>query len=248
MNTVSNNRMFIKGVPPEWPVTYNTDGLATVHNCDFVADSKFVEAYRLGIATATMTFFAGIDIRWRVFVCCWAAHQAKLRGGDFVECGVNTGIFSRAVMHYIDFSEMTDRKFYLLDTFEGIPLDQISEPERDHGIEGHNRFYSDCYSDVCTTFAKFPNVQIIRGHVPHTLDQIASHRISYVSMDMNIVEPEIAAGEFLWPRMISGAFMVLDDYGWLPHIQQKRAWDAFAKAREQVILCLPTGQGLLIKL
>jgi O-methyltransferase len=231
---------------PGWLVTYNADGLATVHNCDFTEDPKFVEAYRLG--AATMLAFAGADVRWRVFVCCWAAHQAKLLGGDFVECGVNTGVISRAVMYYIAFNEMPDRKFYLLDTYAGIPLEQITAIERDRGIENHNKHYPDCYAQVRATFAPFKNARVIRGRVPDTLEQIDSNMISYVSMDMNIIEPEIAAGEFLWPRMISGGIIVLDDYGWRPHIGQKHAWDEFAEARGQMILALPTGQGLLIKL
>lgn len=234
-------------VGPGWPVTFNADGLATVHNADFRADSKFAEAYRLGVATRAQTAFAGVDLHWRVFVCCWAAHQAKLIGGDFVECGVNTGGLSRAVMHYIDFIDMPDRTFYLLDTFAGLPLDQISQAERERGFADYNRHYADCYAAVRDTFAPFKNARIIRGRVPDTLEQIDSVRISYVSMDMNIAEPELAAGEFLWPRMTPGAIMVLDDYGWRPHIAQKNAWDAFAKARGQVILALPTGQGLLLK-
>jgi O-methyltransferase len=64
---------------------------------------------------------------------------------------------------------------------------------------------------------------------------------------MNCALPEIAAGEYLWPRMKSGAIIVLDDYGWLPHVEQKRAWDDFARERGVMVLSLPTGQGLLIK-
>lgn len=230
---------------PGWPVTYNADGLATVHNCDFTADPRFAEAYRLG--AATMTAFAGIDLRWRVFVCCWAAQQAAARGGDFVECGVNTGVLSRAVMHYIGFDRMPERTFYLLDTYAGIPDEQISGAERARGIAEHNRFYPDCYDQVRATFAAFPNARIVRGRVPGTLTEIESTRISYVSMDMNVAEPEIAAGEFLWPRLTSGAVIVLDDYGWRPHIAQKIAWDRFAAARGVGVLALPTGQGLIVK-
>ena len=230
---------------PGWPVTYNADGLATVHNSDFTADPKFAEAYRLG--TATMRALAGIDVRWRVFVACWAAFLAKSNGGDFVESGVNTGVLSRAVMHYIDFQDMRDRKFYLLDTYAGIPTEQITPSERDRGILDHNRHYSDCYHQVCATFAPFENARVIRGPVPATLDQIDSEQVSYVSMDMNIIEPELAAGAFLWPRMRHGAIMILDDYGWRPHIGQKQAWDFFARERGHMILALPTGRGLLIK-
>lgn len=83
--------------------------------------------------------------------------------------------------------------------------------------------------------------------VPDTLPQIDSDRIGYASIDMNCVEPEIAAVEFLWPRLLSGAIIILDDYGWKTHINQKHAWDEFAAQRNIRALSLPTGQGMLIK-
>jgi hypothetical protein len=180
-------------------------------------------------------------------VACWAAHQAKQLTGDYVECGVNTGIYSTAVMRYIDFASMPDRRFYLLDTYRGIPVEQMSEQERELGMEAANSYYEECYERVRGHFACYPNAKVIRGMVPETLEQIDSDRICYVSIDMNCVKPEMAAGEYLWPRMVSGAIVVLDDYGWKTHIQQKHAWDAFAGARGLKVLGLPTGQGLLIK-
>lgn len=250
---MASNRIMAEGASaegcvngPPWPLTFNADGLATVHNCDFRYDPKFQEAYQLGIQTPHK-YGADLRIEWRVFVTCWAAYQAKQLQGDFVECGVNTGIISRAVMHYIDFSDMPDRRFFLLDTYKGIPLEQLSQDELEYGIKGHNNNYYDCYAEVCKTFAQFQNARIIRGSVPDTLGLVDSGQICYLSIDMNNVAPEIAAGNYLWPRLVSGAVVVLDDYGWLPHINQKHAWDAFAAKRGLKVLALPTGQGLMIK-
>jgi hypothetical protein len=66
-------------------------------------------------------------------------------------------------------------------------------------------------------------------------------------MDMNVAEAEIAAAEFIWPKMVPGAFMLLDDYGWQSHVNQKHAFDGFAARHGVEILSLPTGQGLLMK-
>jgi hypothetical protein len=41
--------------------------------------------------------------------------------------------------------------------------------------------------------------------------------------------------------------MLLDDYGWKLHINQKHAFDAFAERHNVEILSLPTGQGLIMK-
>lgn len=62
--------------------------------------------------------------------------------------------------------------------------------------------------------------------LPETLAQIDSERTGYVSIDMNNAAPEIAAGEYLWPRLVAGALVVLDDYGFRrdgvagPHLWQ----------------------------
>jgi len=64
---------------------------------------------------------------------------------------------------------------------------------------------------------------------------------------MNIAKPERAAIEFFWPKLVPGAVVILDDYGWVPFRAQKDALDEFAANVGVEIMTLPTGQGLLIK-
>jgi len=97
------------------------------------------------------------------------------------------------------------------------------------------------------TFAAFPGVEIVKGIVPDTLDQVTSDAICYLSLDMNNTAPEIAAAQHFWDRLVSGGMIVLDDYGWRKQINQKIAFDQFAEAHGIKILSLPTGQGLIIK-
>ena len=156
-----NNPMIMRICPPLFKhfrkrlvnkQAYRADGFTSSHNHDFIRDPLFSEAYRLGMNTGHR-FGDGLRIEWRVMVACWAAANGKRLGGDFVECGVNTGILSRAAMHYIDFSSMSDRKFYLLDTYTGIPESSISDSERVSGIGKMNDYYFDCYSQVKETFS-----------------------------------------------------------------------------------------------
>ncbi|HXB21424.1 MAG TPA: TylF/MycF/NovP-related O-methyltransferase, partial [Candidatus Solibacter sp.] len=108
--------------------------------------------------------------------------------------------------------------------------------------------YSDCYADVVKTFAPYPGARIVRGMVPDTLSAIDAERISYLSIDMNCAEPEIEAVRRLWPRMISGAIVLLDDYAGGPaYHPQKQAFDGLAQELGFKILTLPTGQGLIVK-
>ena len=64
---------------------------------------------------------------------------------------------------------------------------------------------------------------------------------------MNCAVPEIAAAEYFWDKLVSGAVIVLDDYGWVCHIEQKLAFDEFASRKNVQVLVLPTGQGLIFK-
>ena len=114
---------------PKSEITYSYDLLYTYHNCDFMKDPHFMESYRLGRATdVNETVLKNYDIYWRIHVLCWAATHAKKLNGDFVDCGVNTGIFSRAIINYIDFNS-TGKTYYLLDTFSGLDARYSTEEE-----------------------------------------------------------------------------------------------------------------------
>lgn len=229
---------------PEYPVTYNTDGIATCNNCDFIKEERFAKAYQ---AAKDTNPWDGFTLQWRTHVVCYFANLVKKLEGDYVECGVNTGAYSRAVIEYIDF-EKTGKTFYLFDTFDGLVKEQVTEDELEAGIGRYFKSYNKTgvYERVKETFKSY-NVEIIKGIVPDTLSLCTSERIAYLSVDMNCAAPEIAAAHYFWDKLVSGGVIVLDDYGFPMHINQKIAFDQFAKEKNVEILCLPTGQGIIFK-
>jgi hypothetical protein len=46
--------------------------------------------------------------------------------------------------------------------------------------------------------------------------------VCFLNIDTNTVELMATAAEFFWPKMLSGAAMLQDDYGDVLHIVQKR--------------------------
>lgn len=244
---ITNYRKITKFTPPPsghflGPVTYNTDSLVTSNNCDFINEPRFAKAYAAAAATNP---WAGFTLQWRVYNCCWFANHIKHLEGDFVECGVNTGAYSRAVIDFIDFNSL-NKTFYLLDTYEGLVESLVSEAEKKAGIDGYFESYSNVYEQVIKTFTPF-NAKVIKGMVPDTLPQCTAEKICYLSLDMNCVAPEIAAINYFWDKLVSGAVVMLDDYGFPMHIHQKQAFDEFAKSKNVEILTLPTGQGVMFK-
>lgn len=232
-----------------YSVSYHQDGLMTIHDSDFRHEPRFAGAYARGLVAAD-----GMDYNWhwRVHIALWAARMASSLPGDFVECGVNKGFLSSAIMHDLNWNGI-GKTFWLLDTFSGLDTNGISSEENDPGATERNRshFESGLYTNnveaVRQNFAEWNDVKLISGSVPDTLEKITSEKIAFASIDMNSAPPEVAAMEFLWPRLVPGALVVFDDYAYFDCKTQYDGLNAFAAQRDTAIMSLPTGQGLLMK-
>lgn len=231
---------------------YHADGLAVWDQAlPFLADPRFREAYRTGMSSGHHIGRArgasdDIHVEWRVHVVLWAAQLATRLAGDYVECGVNTGMYSLAVCKYLDFTSL-DRDFWLFDTYAGIPLTQAHETERDKAIADNASNYDECFGLAQGNFAPYPRAHLVRGTVPDSLTSVKIERVAYLSIDMNLAAPERAALEYFWPELAHGAVVVLDDYGWARRPLQRESADAFATSVGVPILALPTGQGIVVK-
>jgi len=235
-----------RGEPPSsW---YHQDGLSSMHDHEFMVDPAFMRAYARGVQTV------GLDFRfhWRVHVGLWAAACASKLSGDFVECGVGHGVLSSAIMTYLDWDRL-DKTFYLLDTFAGLDTRYVSEGEiREGALEKNAAYlrsgqYTTDVDHVRRNFSEWRNVAIIQGAVPDTLPRVDAARVAFLHLDMNCAPPEVAAAEFFWPRLVAGAFVLLDDYAYQGYPVQKLAMDGFARSKGVTVVSLPTGQGMLIK-
>jgi len=216
------------------------DGLLSRHNRDFLDDPDFVRAYARGIEAS-----GDLGWRWRVHIGLWAASTAVRLPGDFVECGVNRGFLSTAIMEYLDWDRV-GKQFWLLDTFEGIDLSQLEGDELAAARERNARMNLADVDSVREWFSQWHNVNIIEGSVPTTLPLVQTNQIAYLHLDMNSSAPEVAALEYFWKRLVPGALVLFDDYGYRGYEAQRVALDALARRRDVRIASLPTGQGLLI--
>lgn len=222
------------------PFRFQEDGLACIHNCDFLHDPKFSAAYAAGLTTNS---WGNWPLRWRAYVLCWWAAWASRLPGDFVECGVNRGGNARMILEYLQFASL-GKRFLLFDTFAGFS-DAHLLPEEKQMVSKYS--YADCLAEVQATFREFPFVSIHAGAVPESLAMDDTERVAFLSIDMNCVQPEIAAAEHFWPKLVPNGIIVLDDYGFTSHIAQKHAFDTFAANKGTTVLSLPTGQGLILK-
>lgn len=109
---------------------YARDSLFTANNDHFLNEPAFQAAYARGVKAS-----GGFDpqMEWRVHIALWAARIAIRIPGDFVECGVNAGFMSSAIMQRLDWRRV-EKRFHLIDTFSGPVLAQYSRGDSDRAL------------------------------------------------------------------------------------------------------------------
>jgi O-methyltransferase len=155
--------------------------------------------------------------------------------GDFVECGVWRGGSVMAMAMKSKSLGATSRKIWLYDTFQGM----TTPGQNDFLIENRisaKSIYSDLksagdiqsdYVGGITAFAnledvksgllatKYPleNFKIVEGDVSKTLLGLeVPDKISLLRLDTDFYESTKISLEMLWPKLVEGGILILDDY------------------------------------
>jgi O-methyltransferase len=181
--------------------------------------------------------------------CCQTlfavARSIAVRGvaGDTVECGVRYGKSSFFIMNG---ARDGHRLHHLCDSFEGLSepsdLDAESIARRDGWRAG------DLAADetiVRKQLDAFEQVRFHRGWIPDCFAGLEETRFAMVHVDVDLYEPTLAAFEFFYPRLSSGAVMVCDDYGFASCPGARRAVDEYFAGRTDALIELPSGQALI---
>lgn len=165
--------------------------------------------------------------------------------GDFVECGVLRGghmLLSKAYAHA---RRLPRRRYWLFDTFEGMP-----EPcEYDVKWSGEHASVSKerkgpnwCRAPLEAVQHNFASrdlmdddVSFVKGMVEDTLHDPGNlpERIAFLRLDTDFYDSTKVEMEILYPRLVPGGVLVLDDYGF---------WDGSRRAVDEYFGFAPTLQ------
>ncbi|MET8682478.1 TylF/MycF/NovP-related O-methyltransferase [Streptomyces sp. NPDC004647] len=174
--------------------------------------------------------------------------------GAVVECGVWRGGSMQAVAHTLISTGDTGRDLYLFDTFEGMPpptdkdrrrdgesaADLLSRRGKDHPI-----WAVATLDDVQEGFAPIPypdeRVHYVQGRVEDTIPASAPDEIAILRLDTDWYASTRHELEQLYPRLVSGGVLLLDDYGWWQG--SREAVDEFLEKTGARLLLLRMDEG-----
>jgi hypothetical protein len=206
------------------------DLLAWFRTLGFLGDPQFVQS--CGEHARDPVIRARI---WRVHTLCWAARSCLGVGGDYVDLGCYDGKTVEIIARYVDFARQR-RRYHVYDLFDDPP------EESRKGAHGPR-----LQAEVEERLRGLGEVRVVGGRLPESLEGTLPSRIAFAQLDLNSADAELACLERLFDRLVPGAILVLDDYGFARYRESHEREKAFFAAHSTGVLEMPTGQGLVIK-
>ena len=170
--------------------------------------------------------------------------------GSMVECGAWRGGSMMAAALVLQRHHRRDIDLYLYDTFEGMPppdsndvdsrgkaaATQLSEAHRskDSMIWAYSPI-EDVQKNLARTGYDASRLHFIKGKVEDTLPaQAPQGPISLLRLDTDWYASTKHELEHLYPKLVPGGVLILDDYGWWKGSRQ--AFDEYAREHDIHIL------------
>lgn len=179
--------------------------------------------HKVNLASVTMTSYESLSA---LAIACKYLNIAKV-SGDFVEAGVWRGGSSIVAKKFLS----GERKFYLYDTYKGMtqPTEfdfRVGESSNTSTVSNWNRLNRDTHNEwvfaslqeVRENFEKFKvldeSILFIEGDVRETLTSTELPKtIALLRLDTDFYDSSLVELQVLWPRLVNGGILILDDYG-----------------------------------
>ncbi|WP_197454783.1 TylF/MycF/NovP-related O-methyltransferase [Stieleria varia] len=148
--------------------------------------------------------------------------------GDVVECGVWKGGSMMAVAEMLKQFGDTHRELYLFDTYEGMPA-PTDEDVSLVGQSASERLQQELAVDPSTLWCESPldevrhhmaktgyptdRTHFVKGMVEDTIPENAPQEIALLRLDTDWYESTLHEMNHLFPRLVDGGVLIIDDYG-----------------------------------
>jgi hypothetical protein len=161
--------------------------------------------------------------------------------GAIVECGVFKGA---SLARFAGFRELfggaSAHKVIGFDTFGPFPETEHQDDMkyRDNFVQhaGDQSISKEQMIEVLKQKRCEQNVDLAEGDITQTVPQYVKDnphlKIALLNLDTDIYEPAVTILEHLWPRIVKGGVLILDDYGTFPG--ETQAVDEYFKGKADI--------------
>lgn len=197
----------------------------------------------------------GLNVGDNVIMLCYALEKTKNLNGIYLECGVYRGSTILTAHEFCKLKNI-DKNFIGVDSFNGFPLNQIANandlPEafdqllsdgkisKEHydlakerllKLQKQSHLHSEYFSDpgqIIFEQAEKRNINLIKGTFSECLPTL-NIPISVLHIDCDLYESYLECLRLQFKNVVSGGFIVLDEYYSLKYPGARIAVDEFLK-------------------
>ncbi|MDW7695809.1 TylF/MycF/NovP-related O-methyltransferase [Flammeovirgaceae bacterium SG7u.111] len=187
-------------------------------SCNTQRISKLIAHHQLFLKTLNLTghivecgVFKGASlVRW--------AHFREMYGGSFTKKIIGFDVFGEFPKTNFDADKKTLDKFVHNAGSQSISLKQLEDTLTKKGLN--------------------QEIELVKGDinasVPEYVEAHPELKISLLNLDTDIYEPAVVILEHLYPKIVSGGIILLDDYGVFPG--ETQAVDEYFENKTDVII------------
>lgn len=167
--------------------------------------------------------------------------------GDFVECGVWRGgssmLMALTQLHHA--SSNGTRNIYLYDTFSGMTKPGEKDPWYAHLYTGMGAIsLEEVKENMLSTQYPPENIIFVKGDVLQTIpSEGLPEKIAILRLDTDFYESTKHELEHLYPRIVRGGALIIDDYYSFPG--SKKAFDEYVEQNGIQLQCIDIGTGIM---
>lgn len=213
----------------------------------WIADQSWLDPYRPYMADDPTLRRPQVRKLDRRFVLIEFARYVRGLKGSTAECGVARGVGSALICKALEGTFAPTDRHYGFDAFSGLP----APADVDRMATGGSAWSAgDLAHDgtlASAAFDKFEQAELRIGWIPDTFEGLEDQVFRFVHIDVDLYQPTYDSIEFFYPRLVAGGVVLLDDHGLTTCPGARKAVLEYMQDKDECVLDLPTGQGLIIK-
>jgi len=180
-------------------------------------------------------FFSADPVRSAAILLALRRLEKEQIKGSLAEVGVYRGDMSKLIHRLL-----SNRKFFLFDTFEGFHENDLRGGEDD-------RFRDTSIDLVKRNIGNLDNIEFRVGYFPNTTLGLEDEEFSFVLLDTDKYEPILEGLKFFYPRLARGGYLFIHDYN-SPESEWgvSRAVNEYLLDKQELLIELPDGCGSVV--
>jgi O-methyltransferase len=172
------------------------------------------------------------DVRYSTLALAIQRLEDDRVPGAFAEIGVYRGVTSSFIHRHAP-----ERRFYLFDTFEGFPNQDLENGE-------DKRFSNTSQELVAGLIGDTQNIEFRKGYFPETAVGLEAEKFALVMLDVDLYRPAMEVLRFFYPRMVRGGYLFMHDFN-SPESERaiSRAAREFMDDKPELLIEIPDYHG-----